>query len=213
MEVEMREHNVASYETMSVQALALKAKSGDREARNILFLRLQSEILNSIHRARQLLGNLNERSGPIEEQDIDQQAFLMFCKVLDNWQPRRKAFVPYMKILMRWYAVDYVNSTLHVRSRRVRIVRMPEKRQMSARNALCALLGPAELVESSEEWYAILAQLSLSWRRFVSMKFYEGLSSRQIARANHCSTRTVNRTLHAALELLRHNSQEEWEAL
>jgi len=196
-----------------VQELALEAKSGDREARNTLFLKLQGRIAESIYSARHMLGNLGDLRGPIEEGDIDQQAFLIFCKVLDKWQPQRKLFESYIQAVMRWYAIDYIKTSLHTASNRTRMVRLAEREEMSGVNTLSTPSVPAEIVEGSEEWESLLAQLSADWQRFVSMKFYEGLSSREIAQANRCSARTVNRTLHAALELLRHNLQEEWEAL
>lgn len=208
----MREQRVMRYESMSVQELALEAKSGDREARNTLFLTLQSRIAESFHSARQLLGNLGDLGGPLEQADIEQQAFLTFCKVLDNWLPQRKPFEAYMDAVLHWYAVDYIKDSLHLRSKRTRIVRNKEGNAASEDTPL-ATSDPADIVEGSEQWEALLAQLSADWRRFVSMKFYEGLSSREIAEVSHRSPRTVNRTLRAALELLRHNTQEEWEAL
>src|SRR6476661_4692252 len=130
----MREQSNMRYETMSVQELALEAKSGDREARNTLFLMLQGHVADSIYSARHLLGNLGNLRGPIEEADIDQQAFLLFCKVLDKWQPQRKPFEPYMQAVMRWYAVDYVKTSLHTASTRTRMVRLAEREEVSTVN-------------------------------------------------------------------------------
>jgi DNA-directed RNA polymerase specialized sigma24 family protein len=118
-----------------------------------------------------------------------------------------------MATMMRWHAYRYVRSSLHLRSKRIRLVRLSDYRQSQAENLPSGTAGPAELVEGSEEWETLVAQLSDSGRHFIKSKFYEGLSTNQIARTNHCSSRTVNRSLRAALELLRHNAQEELEAL
>jgi RNA polymerase sigma factor (sigma-70 family) len=179
----------------------------------VLYLRLHDTIGDRIRPAKRLASRLRGAGSPLEAEDIDQQAFVIFCELVDEWQPERRPFVPFIVAMMRWHAYCYVRSSLHLRSTRIRIVRMSEYRQLQAEHLPSAAAGPAELVEGSEQWEMMVALLSDSGRRFVRSRFYEGLSTNQIARANHCSNRTVNRSLRAALELLRHNAQEELEVL
>jgi RNA polymerase sigma factor (sigma-70 family) len=212
---ETREQSIERSREMTDEVLSLEAKGGDREARNILYLRLRGLIAKRVYPAKRLLGRASfGQNGPLDADDIDQEAFVIFCVLLDDWQPERTPFVPYMATMMRWHAYRYVRSSLGLRSQRIRLVRFSWLHRIEIGEAISdESPGPAEIAEGTEQWDTLLAQLSDGWRRFVSLKFYEGLSSNQIARASHCSSRTVNRALRAALEVLRQNAQEEWEAL
>ena len=199
------------YSYQSAEQLALRAKQGDKAARDVLYLRLGSTIAETILPPKRLLSRHMRGRGPIEPRDLDQQAFVIFCELLDDWQPALLPFLAYMPEMMRWRAYNYVRSLLHLRSKRVRWANAwPE--QLETPDITQPSSEPETLVEGSEAWNALLAQLRNDWKRFVTMRFYEGLPTSEIARATHCSHRTVNRTLRAALELLRQNGQEEREA-
>jgi DNA-directed RNA polymerase specialized sigma24 family protein len=121
-------------------------------------------------------------------------------------------------------AFDYVRTNFHSRSKRVRFVRSRATWSFDLTDALHeepfhshinphAHDDPAQEVEHDENWNHLLAQLKDDWKRFVRLRFWEGLSSSQIARSSGCTPRTVNRTLHSALLLIHDSVREDWEAL
>jgi RNA polymerase sigma factor (sigma-70 family) len=206
----MIEPGIEDNEKPALEVLAMKAKEGDREARNALYFKLEEVITDSTLSARQLLGSLGDTVGYLDEEDISQQAFEIFCRLLDRWDSERKPLVPYITAMMHAKTVSYVRDRLHLRSKRRRLVPL---RLQTDPAVLSSQPGPEEIVEGSEQWEELVAQLSDDWRRFVNLKFCEDLSSHQIARASHCSDRTVNRALRSALELLRYQIHEEWEVV
>ncbi len=70
MEVRMIER----FADIPEEELALMAKSGDREARNALFLKQRGLISQRTFPARRLLATITKGGGPIDHQDIDQEA-------------------------------------------------------------------------------------------------------------------------------------------
>jgi hypothetical protein len=84
MESEMREQSIQRDRRKTEEILALEAKRGDREARNILYVSLHDVIASRTRPAKRLLARLLQASGPIEDEDIDQQAFVIFCDLLDE---------------------------------------------------------------------------------------------------------------------------------
>lgn len=231
------ENNTDSYSAIHIphpafdgddNKLAMAAKNGDREARNALYMRQRELIAKRIYPAKRLLGRLVQAQGgaggPLEAEDIDQEAFLIFCRLVEEWQPQRAPFVPYLAEMISWHAFCFVRSNLHYRSTRVTMRRFPivvyeqgasseHEPQQEGSDTSEPANGAASAVENRESWDALVEQLHEDWQRLIRMKFHEGLSSRQIAARRQCSTRTVNRSLCAALELIRKAVEEQWEAL
>jgi RNA polymerase sigma factor (sigma-70 family) len=205
-------------EVSDLEDVALQAKAGNKEARAALYLRLQGFMEQQCAAAKRLLAKVEQArggvGGPIEADDLDQQLFLIFCSLLEDWEPERGRFMTYLGCTIGWRAQRYVRDTLHMRSRRVVLVRASQiRRRNTEGEAPGAPLGFGEdEVLSSEAWQELTAQLREDWKRFVDLRFYEDLSSGRIARIAHCSERTVNRHLKSALDQIRSHLTDEWEA-
>ncbi|MEO8287381.1 MAG: sigma-70 family RNA polymerase sigma factor [Chloroflexota bacterium] len=201
------------FSNMGNQELALAAKQGDREARNALFMRLRAKISRCTATSKHKLARLEQGPTYLEPEDLDQEAFIIFCDLIDSWQPQRAPFVPYALKMLRWRQHDIVRAGLSYRRKRLRVVRLPEPAYSEAAEHLVETQTPETLVEGTEEWNALLAQLQDDWRRFVELKFYRDFTTSRIASESNCSARTVDRSIRFALDLLRLNQQELWEVV
>ncbi|MBF6613940.1 MAG: hypothetical protein IVW55_12500 [Chloroflexi bacterium] len=191
-------------EDTELEELALKAKAGERSARNALFLRLGARIRRWTSRARRL----TRLSGYLTTEDVDQQAFIIFCGLLMGWEPERTPFLPYLASTMPWQALHYVRGALHYRSK---------NRAVALEEAECTAQSEikAEAQQGEEVWRALWGrsawQLRSEWQQTVSLRFCQGFTSSQIAAFSGRSRRAVDRELHAAVSALRRDIQEGWE--
>lgn len=190
------------------EALARAAKTGDREARNALYLQLLPLIMSKGQFAARVLAR--DGGGALLAEDLEQQAFLIFCDLLDVWEPERAPFVPYLKRKIAWRLLHFVRRSLHYRSR-VRFVALP-----SDRESLELAAGPASegdtgeaRVERAAGWKERTEHLETRWRETLRQHFIEELSSRQIADLKGASARTANRELRAALKAARARAEDE----
>ena len=101
--------------------LALAAKQGGQEARNALYLRhLHSINPHMLAPANRLLSIISEIDSSIEREDVSQQAFLIFCHLLDSWHgnPDEEPFLSYLARLLPSHVTHFVRDTLHYRARK-----------------------------------------------------------------------------------------------
>lgn len=200
-----------AYEEWKDEALARAAKGGDKEARNILFLRHMGRFQQLTITAKRIAASQAHRDGSIEACDVDQQLFIIFCDLLDSWQQERTPFIPYVIRNMGWDALHYVREVTRYRSK---AALGREDSQAERRDDVMMLEDGDNAhieVESRVDWATHTAQLKPSWKRLVAMRFAEGMSSGQIAALNGCSRRTVNRELRAAMQQILQKLQEDWE--
>ncbi len=191
--------------------LALAAKKGDREARNALFMLYNPRIRKQCWIARQITALKSGSNGPITEEDVEQQAFLIFCALLESWEPSRGTFATYLRRTMPWEALHYVRSMLRYRSRQ-KVLRLlslldlgeSEPESVSAEKSL-------DEVEDREAWDEQTEDLGDEWRQLIEMRYEQGFTSAEIARLYGYSSRTINRELRAATDALREKMQNGWE--
>ncbi len=212
--------------------LALAAHAGDANARNALYLRYRSLIGKRIIPAKRLARTLAEQGSPIGPDDVEQESFLIFCRLLEEWNPETAPFAPFLAEKITYAAHDYVREAQHLRSSRVRWapIKADPGLPLSVNSHWGAqhkegeatvspligklyMLGPdaAEVVLSAEQWEALVSHLSEDWARLLRLRFWEDKSSKQIAQSEGCSQRTVDRTIKSALADLREIVQEEWD--
>lgn len=204
----MEDHSGAQrFEEQSNQELASAAKGGDREARNTLFIRLSQGIRKQTFPIKRSISK--SEISLVDEDDIDQQAFIIFCDLLEEWDPRRAPFVPYIMRMMRWRALHYVRRVAGLRNTH-RIVHV-ESSEEGAEIEEAQLTGPDREIETREGWRERVDQLREEWRKALNLRFYHDLSSEQIARLSVRSRRTVDRELRAAMLAIRASIQDEWE--
>ncbi len=188
------------------EELARAAKAGDRAARNALFMRLQPDVRARSFEVKRRVGRSD--GGPIEPEDVDQQAFIIFCELLEEWEPGRLRFASYLRAKVGWRILHYVRGTLHYRAR-VKTVRFDgEREKVEAQPGGEEAQAP---VEEKIGWEERTEGLDRRWREVLRQRFEEELSSKEIAALGGRSSRTVNRDLRTALRLVRERVEEEWE--
>ena len=110
------------YETMEDDELALQARSGNTSARNALYLRHRDLISMRIIPATRLARNLAASGAPIDARDVEQEAFIRFCDLIDEWDPTRTHFVPFMAAMIWRRTWKYVRQAEHLRSQHVKVL-------------------------------------------------------------------------------------------
>ena len=217
---------------MSDDDLASAAHSGDIPARNELYLRHRDLISRRIIPARRLARNLAALGAPIDERDVEQEAFIRFCELIEEWDPARAHFVPFMAAMIWRRTCKYVRQSEHLRSHRVKVIsvsRIPhvwmgpgksgdhtEGELLDTVRQSHSLIYGNSGVDSLDEninWDSVVETLRADWKRFVRLRFWDDESCRHIASREGCSPRTINRGLSAALKQLRCQLDEEKEAI
>jgi RNA polymerase sigma factor (sigma-70 family) len=186
------------------ERLARTAKEGCREVRNELFMRKMELIKRLARPARRLMlrtVSYRRLANPaMELEDIDQQAFLVFCTVLDEWKPDVERFEECLTRRMPGQLLHYVRDTLRY-SRRERGGIEENQPVLAEGDELRGTLPP----------YALALPAYL--QEAVKLRYVDGLSSACIARLARRDRRTVHRNLKIALALMRDSLEETWEAV
>ncbi len=198
--------------TNELEELAWAARGGDREARNSLFLQYQARIKRLALPAKRMAARIALDDMSIEPEDVEQQAFLVLCELLEQWEPERAPFAVYLASVMQWRLGHYVRGATH--SRRKRAIRShqggrEEATEPSAMNISELMDARLEEVESRQAWHERTSLVSKEAKELLNLRFAEGLSTRQIAAMSGRSKRTVNRGLKAAMSEVRKSLQEE----
>lgn len=213
----------------AAERAAILAKAGDREARNKLFTE-HSRLVGRLGRSarRMLLASHTDRA--VQPADIDQQAFIEFCALLDAWEPGHVPFLAYIAKLLPWRLLHYVRREMHYRAR-VRMVPfssfLAERAGDSSQDSTdvdYGDIGSCETeiedeaaghnitsIESSDLWRYHTDPLEDGLREAVKLRYGLGLSSREIAARQGCSRRTVDRDLRAAISAIKRSIEDEWE--
>lgn len=202
-----------------LERVALRARAGDEEARNALFLSQQGLVRVLSRRAKGLVRSLERRDQSLQPDDIDQQAFIEFCALVEEWEPRQMPFVAYMRQLLPWRLLHYVRRAVRYRSG-VRMVPLTSFGASNGANGVEAgepgiedeatrdkIIG----IESSDAWRQHTESLDEGLRRAVSLRYGLGYSSREIASIEGRSRRTVDRDLRSAMQKIKRSVQDEWE--
>lgn len=203
----------------ALERMALRARAGDEEARNALFMSQMGLVRVLSRQAKGLVRSLERRDQSLQPDDIDQQAFVEFCALLKEWEPRQTPFVAYMRHLLPWRLLHYVRRSVRYRSG-VRI--LPLASFGAANEANGNERGEPGIedeatrdkiigIESNDAWRQHTEALDEGLRRAVSLRYGLGFSSREIASMEGRSRRTIDRDLRAAMQKIKRSLQDEWE--
>ncbi len=203
----------------AVERWALRARAGDREARNALFMSQQGLVELLSRRAKGLVKSLEGRDRSLQPDDIDQQAFVEFCALVEEWEPGQMPFVAYLRRLLPWRLLHYVRRSVRYRAG-LRVLPLasltpaddahgddrgePGIEDMAMRDKIVR-------IESNDAWKHHTESLDEGMRRAVSLRYGLGYSSREIASMEGRSRRTIDRDLRSAMQQIKRNMQEEWE--
>jgi len=190
-------------------ALARAAKQGNSEARNALFMRKRTVIGSLSWKSQQIAGKGSQGPGAITPEDVEQQAFLVFCDLLREWEEARLDFCDFLRAVMPWRMLHYVRSATRYRLRK-RVLRLAgniEKRvfEWPSLDAEHDFLE----VDDRDAWDQQTADLSDEWKRIITMRYEQDLPSDEIATREGRSTRTINRHLRAANASIRRKIEDE----
>jgi RNA polymerase sigma factor (sigma-70 family) len=172
--------------------LAMQTQAGNIDARNALYLALRPRIAASIRKLR-FSGNwerVEGRSWFFE--DLEQEAFLIFCELIIQWKPEPPRFAGYFFSHLPWRLRDRLRSWSATTVRE------------SAALPLDVLTDDiAEAAVMREMLNAILAMIAPADALVLRLRFIDGMSDAAAARELGICTRTVRRRRVRALRAIR----------
>jgi RNA polymerase sigma factor (sigma-70 family) len=172
--------------------LASQAQHGDIDARNALYLALRPRIAASIRKLR-YSGNwerVEGRSWLFE--DLEQEAFLIFCELTNQWNPEPPRFAGYFFSHLVWRLRDRLRSWSATTVRE------------SAALLLDVLTDDiADAAVMREMLDAKLATIAPADALVLRLRFINGMSDAAAARELGICTRTVRRRRTRALKAIR----------
>ena len=172
--------------------LATQAQAGDRAARNALYLALLPRITSSIRTLR-YSGNWSGSEGRSWFfDDLEQETFLIFCELLDEWNPEPPRFAGYFFSRLPWRLRDRLRAWSTTTRRESRPLPL---------DALCDDIADPALVRAMLE--SLLAAIDPDDAAVLRLRFIDGLREREIALALGVTTRTVRRRRMRGVEALR----------
>jgi RNA polymerase sigma factor (sigma-70 family) len=172
--------------------LASQAQHGDIDARNALYLALRPRIASSIRKLR-FSGNwerVEGRSWLFE--DLEQEAFLIFCELTNQWNPEPPRFAGYFFSHLPWRLRD-----------RLRSWSATTVREAAALPLDVLTDDIAEAAVMREMLDAMLATIPPADALVLRLRFINGMSDAVVARELGICTRTVRRRRIRALKALR----------
>jgi RNA polymerase sigma factor (sigma-70 family) len=172
--------------------LALQTQAGNVDARNALYLALRPRITASIRKLH-YSGNwdrIEGRSWLFE--DLEQEAFLIFCDLTNQWNPEPPRFAGYFFSHLPWRLRDKLRSWSAATARE------------SATLPLDVLSDDiADAAVSREMLEAILATIDPADALVLRLRFINGMSEAAVAHELGICTRTVRRRRVRALSTFR----------
>jgi RNA polymerase sigma-70 factor (ECF subfamily) len=141
---------------------------------------------------------------PEEARDATQEAFIAAYRSLALWSPGRARFLPWIRKVATNRAIDHWR--MWRRRAELQLTATSETQQKSApdfRVAARPVERTLECLERAAEVRRILEGLPYTQRRFVILRYCEGLKLREIAEKEGYKLGTVKSTLHRATRALR----------
>lgn len=194
------------------EVLAIEAKAGSREARNALYMQERSHLGRLAGRARRYLRNASwaYAEPPITHEDIEQQAFIIFCELLYAWEPEEQTFRAFLAKRMPGRLMHYVRDSLG--PRRIYSPGREAAQVIDEERAAERAEAPA----GREPWDDVAKRLHLEGlpyrlRTALMLRYWDDLPSGEIAERTGRSRRSVNREVSKAVARAREKVLEGWE--
>jgi RNA polymerase sigma-70 factor, ECF subfamily len=185
----------ASGNPISDEELVERSLKGEEEAFRHLYERYQRLVYTVAFRILQ---------DPEEARDAMQDIFILVYRSLGFWSPQRARFSPWIHRMATNHAID------RWRSRRRRAeLQMFEALEDESKKPSCgwAAIRSTENVldqlDQSARVSRILDRLPELQKRFIVLRYCEGLKLREIAEKEGCNLGAVKSTLHRATETMR----------
>ncbi len=172
--------------------LAIQTQAGNLNARNALYLALRPRIASSIRKLR-YSGNwerVEGRSWLFE--DLEQEAFLIFCELTNQWNPEPPRFAGYFFSHLPWRLRDRLRSWSATTVRESAALPL---------DVLTDDIANAAVMKETLE--AMLATIAPADALVLRLRFIHAMSDAIAARELGICTRTVRRRRMRALKSLR----------
>jgi RNA polymerase sigma-70 factor, ECF subfamily len=141
---------------------------------------------------------------PEEARDATQDIFILIFRSLGFWSPQRARFSPWIHRMATNHAIDRWRS----RRRRAELQMFESLEDESespscGRAAICSTENVLDQLDQSARVSRILNRLPELQKRFIVLRYCEGLKLREIAEKEGCNLGAVKSTLHRATETMR----------
>ncbi len=181
-----------------LDALACRAKEGDRAALALLFdetAELRQRIMQRQSRRRQ---------GWLDNEDLQQQGYLILAAIVEGWR-RRGPFLPWLLKLYPLALLQYRRRCLRWHEGRHQSLDSPQWRAQLERkyDAVLASGDPAGALLDTVLCQQLLAELPVAHRRLLRWRYGDCLSYRQIELQHGVAAATAQLHCRKALAWLR----------
>jgi DNA-directed RNA polymerase specialized sigma24 family protein len=176
--------------------LALRAHAGDRAARNDLYMLLLGSIRRMERRAQRYLRSVSWRhrgGAPLSPEDISQEAFVVFCDLVETWQPSERAFDDYLRARLPSRLLHYVRDTLFQDRAGVH-----DDAEDGGVESIPAASAPSPERTEWEDYLSGFSALSPYLAERLTLRYFSDRSAEQIALAFGQDRRKVYRDLEEA---------------
>lgn len=163
-------------------ALALRAQAGELAARNALFLALWprcAPVLNGIRR-NYLWREREGRAWTFD--DLDQEAFLVFCDIVERWGGPEPRFAGYFFTRFRWRMFDVLRSWS-----------VSPRREEALIEELPVAIDETDAIELRLVIEALFANLTSGERQLLAWRLIDGRTDAEMAQSLGVSVKTVRR--------------------
>lgn len=175
--------------------LVERSLSGDEDAFRQLYERYRMSVYAAVYRIIR---------DPEEALDLTQEVFISAYRSLASWNAERAGFFSWIYKMATNRAIDYWR-----KRRRRAEVSLPENWRATSDTAIHpgSTLDPLERAvecrELASEMERILDTLPFRHRRFIILRYRDGLKLREIAEKENCRLGTVKSVLHRGTEVIR----------
>ena len=182
-------------EAISDEELVERSLKGEEEASRYLYERYQNLVYAAVCRILQ---------DPEEARDATQDTFILVYRSLRFWSSQRARFSPWIYRVATNHAIDRWR-----RRKRKAEAQMLETSEIEfggasvGRAAIRSFNNVQEQMEQSARVLRILDRLPKPQKRFIILRYCEGLKLSEIAEKEGCKLGTVKSTLHRATEAMR----------
>ena len=180
---------------ISDEELVEKSLSGEEDAFQQLYERYRLAVYAAVYR---IILDSEEAS------DVTQEVFFTVYRSLAIWNPQRAGFLPWIYKMATNRAID----CWRMRRRRAEVP-LTETSQIKSngtsfhRGTLETIERTVEYKELAAEMRHILKMLPLRHRRFIVLRYCDGLKLKEIAEKENCKLGTVKSVLYRGTNTMR----------
>lgn len=180
---------------VSDEELVRKSLNGEEDAFRLLYERYRNLVYNAVCRILR---------DPEEARDAMQDTFILVYRSLGFWNPQRARLAPWIYRVATNHAIDHWRSRKRtIEAQMLQTIEMESGGDFMRREAIRTFNSGMEQMEQSVRVLRIMDRLPEIQKRFIILRYCEGLKLKEIAEKEGCKLGTVKSTLHRATEAMR----------